>query len=181
MQADWENFVLESYQAVRDLEPEPKDNVELDENLIAVEQQDYAGSDKVVETKVRVGQSFFRKSVLSAYNYRCCITGLALPTLLVASHIVPWRKDVENRLNPKNGLALSTIHDRAFDQGIITISQDMTVLVSKEAYVQGDDFFSDTLMKYNGKPIFLPNKFQPHADFLAYHREIVFERWQRQE
>lgn len=47
------------------------------------------------------------------------MSGLAEPRLLIASHIVPWSKDKTNRLNPSNGLCLSAIHDRAFDQGFI--------------------------------------------------------------
>jgi hypothetical protein len=42
--------------------------------------------------------------------------------LQVASHIVPWAEDRRNRLNPHNGLCLSAPHDRAFDQGLITIT-----------------------------------------------------------
>jgi putative restriction endonuclease len=40
--------------------------------------------------RVRVNQRFFRDAVLAAYDGRCCVTGLAVPALLVASHIVPW-------------------------------------------------------------------------------------------
>ena len=65
----------------------------LRKNESASEYQDYTGQDRIVPTKTRIGQKFFRKSVLSAYRYRCCITGLAIPKLLVASHIVPWRDD----------------------------------------------------------------------------------------
>ena len=44
----------------------------------------------------RVNQHFFRAAILAAYeNLRCCITGLAVPGLLVASHIVPWARDTE--------------------------------------------------------------------------------------
>jgi putative restriction endonuclease len=34
--------------------------------------------------RLRVNQNFFRRRVLSAYNHRCCITGLAVPALLTA-------------------------------------------------------------------------------------------------
>ncbi|MXX40146.1 MAG: HNH endonuclease, partial [Gemmatimonadetes bacterium] len=91
-------------------------------------------TDRIVQTKTRIGQNFFRKAVLSAYNYRCCITGLSIPKLLVASHIVPWHIDSANRLNPRNGLALSVLHDKAFDLGMITINEDMTVRVSKKEF-----------------------------------------------
>ncbi len=63
-----------------------------------------AGSDREAIMRVRVNQSFFRSRILSAYNYRCCVTGLSVEPLLVASHVVPWSEDPANRLNPRNGL-----------------------------------------------------------------------------
>lgn len=113
--------------------------------------------------------------MLSAYNYKCCITGLAVPRLLVASHIVPWRSDPANRLNPRNGLSLSMLHDKAFDLGIITINDDMTLRVSN-IQVAGDDyFFRIALKSYENKRIALPEKFAPHREFLSYHRETIFQ------
>ena len=60
----------------------------------------YEGLTKEAVIRARVGQAFFRRAVLSAYDFKCCITGLAIPELLVASHIVPWRTNSSNRLNP---------------------------------------------------------------------------------
>ncbi|MGV2389859.1 MAG UNVERIFIED_CONTAM: hypothetical protein LVR29_21185 [Microcystis novacekii LVE1205-3] len=57
--------------------------------------------------KVRIGQNFFRKTILALYNYRCCITGNPIPLLLTASHILPWSQFPEQRLNPHNGLCLA--------------------------------------------------------------------------
>lgn len=135
----------------------------------------YAGESRSALTKVRVGQNFFRKSVLSAYDFKCCITGIAVPELLVASHIVPWRADPSNRLNPKNGLCLSAIHDRAFDQGLITFSDDLRLLLSDRLRSSGaNSYIGHTFRAYSGKTITLPGKFQPDSDFLKYHRENVF-------
>lgn len=174
MQNDWETFALESNQAIYllDVENQPEQN--FDTQPDTDELVDYTGSNKTIKSKARVGQGFFRKAVLSAYDYRCCITGLSLPRLLVASHIIPWSEDSSNRLNPRNGLSLSILHDKAFDIGIITINEDMTVRVSQRARVK-DDFYVTALLGFEGKPISLPEKFQPHVDFLAYHREHIFE------
>ena len=177
MQNNWENFAVESYQAVRSLETGTEAKVILDDKPFPDEAIDYTGSNKTIQTKVRIGQSFFRKAVLSAYNYRCCITGLTVPRLLVASHIIPWHEDAKNRLNPRNGLSLSMLHDKAFDIGIITINDDMTVRVSQKKPASDDNFYVAALLSYDGKPISLPEKFRPSSDFLAYHREHVFEKW----
>ncbi len=178
MQQNWENFAIESSQAISSIDNENqlKSNPAITQS--EDEQIDYTGNNKTIQSQARIGQGFFRKAVLSAYNYRCCITGLSIPSLLVASHIIPWREDAANRLNPSNGLALSMLHDKAFDIGIITINEDMTVRVSENKLIteEGDSFYHSALQSYAGKVIFMQEKFQPHADFLAYHREFVFEQ-----
>lgn len=105
------------------------------------------GIDRERKVKTRVNQSFFRSAVLSSYNLKCCITGLAIPDFLVASHIVPWSKDKENRTNPKNGLCLNSIHDKAFDKGLITITPDFRIKVS--------DYFDDFLKDESVEDFFL--------------------------
>jgi len=172
MQNDWESFALASETAIANI-------MEGGDNFATIEyedaEEDYVGLDKEIRTKARIGQSFFRRSVLSAYNYKCCITGLAIPRLLVASHIVPWRIDSTNRLNPRNGLSLSMLHDKAFDLGIITIDDDMTIRVSNMQGSGSDRFFQSALKSYENKPIALPEKFSPHKEFLLYHRESIFQ------
>ncbi len=74
--------------------------------------------------KQRRGQGFFRQAILSAYNRKCCISGTSVPELLRASHILPWSSFPQERLNPRNGLCLSAIHDAAFDKGLITFNDD---------------------------------------------------------
>ncbi len=172
MQNNCNNFAIEVERAINSILQGSESYVAESES--ASEYQDYTGQDRIVPAKTRIGQNFFRKSVLSAYRYRCCITGLAIPKLLVASHIVPWRDDPANRLNPRNGLALSTLHDKAFDLGMITINHDMTVRLSQKEFSVKDKFFITALRNYDGKSIELPDKFQPHKDFLAYHRENIF-------
>ena len=176
MQADWGRFALEMQEALSSFGGITETEAEADDSSVPEEVTDYTGSNKTIQTTTRIGQDFFRRSVLSAYDYRCCITGLAVPRLLVASHIVPWRVDAKNRLNPRNGLCLSMLHDKAFDVGIITISEDMTVRVSQKYAASADHFFKSALLAYDGKSIALPEKFRPHADFLARHRNSFLGR-----
>ena len=80
-----------------------------------------------------INQNSFRSIILANYNERCAISGLSVPQLLVASHIVPWSDDVTNRLNPANGICLSPLYDQAFDKGYISIRpDDYTVMISNE-------------------------------------------------
>ncbi len=173
MQSDWERFAVETQTAVSGLTTtDAEQPTDIDDDDATA---DYEGTNKTITSTARVGQAFFRRAVLSAYQYRCCITGMAIPQLLVASHIVPWRADAANRLNPRNGLCLSMLHDKAFDIGIICVTENLTVHVSRKFQKSKDPFFDTALHAYEGRPISLPEKFQPNLDFLAYHRENIFE------
>jgi hypothetical protein len=128
--------------------------------------------------KARRGQQFFRQSVLTAYEVRCCISGINVPRLLVASHIKPWGKFPEHRLNLRNGLCLSALHDAAFDAGFITLDETLNVMLSRHLR----SFFPQPALEQNflpfeGKPIRMPEKLaEPDKDFLQYHREKVFKK-----
>lgn len=76
--------------------------------------------------RMRVNQHFFCTAVLSAYGYKCSVTGLAVPELLVASHIVSWAGDPKQHMNPRNGLCLNALHGRAFDRGLIYIMRSFS-------------------------------------------------------
>lgn len=128
--------------------------------------------------KVRRGQQFFRQSVINAYGIRCCISGINVPRLLIASHIKPWRECSDSdRLSPRNGLCLSTLHDAAFDAGLITLDEKLGVVLSKRLR----SFFPQPALEQNfapfaGQPIRLPEKLaEPDGDFLRFHREKIFQ------
>ena len=170
MQNDWERFAIESERATEELGMYDEHPERLLEETIPA----HLGEDRIVAATARIGQRFFRSAVLSAYDGRCCITGLALPSLLVASHIIPWSHNTNTRVDPRNGLLLSTLHDKAFDAGIITIDDDLMVRVSSTYAADADEFFAKTIWAYAGQSINPPQKFEPDRDFLRYHREHVF-------
>lgn len=129
------------------------------------------GRDREAVVRLRVNQSFFRQRVLSAYNYRCCITGLRVPALLNASHIVPWSKDPANRLNPRNGLCLNALHDRAFDRGLLWIDGNLMVRLTDSLRNSRDEDFGEAgwFKAFDGKPLRLPRQFSPDPALLAIH------------
>jgi predicted restriction endonuclease len=122
-------------------------------------------------TKVRLAQSFFRRTVLASYNYRCCITGLDVPELLRASHIVPWAEDPAQRLNPRNGLCLSALHDAAFDRHLISFTPgDLRLVLSQRLrQTTPHDVLLREFLEYESKPIQLPSRFAPDAELLKAH------------
>ena len=127
--------------------------------------------------RIRENQSFFRRAVLSAYENSCCVTGIDIEALLVASHIKPWAEsDKTEKLNPQNGLCLNALHDRAFDRGLIAVADDYTVVVSSEVSHSTSDAARELLLGYDGQKIKLPSRFLPRPDFLSWHRNNVFIR-----
>lgn len=135
------------------------------------------GREREAIIKQRVNQNFFRSTVLSAYNLKCCITGLGISDFLISSHIVPWAKDEKNRLNPHNGLCLNSIHDKAFDKGFITVTPDYKIKISKYFSVFKQDLaVSDLFLKYENQKIILPYKFLPSKEFLDYHYQNIFKK-----
>lgn len=128
-----------------------------------------------VEVEVRKKQYIFRRMVLSSYVGVCCISGLSEPRLLVASHIVPWNKSNENRLNPRNGLCLSVLHDKAYDRGLLTVLPDYTIAISQDiSKLRDDKFIQETLVSCHGNKIALPEKFHPAPEFLEWHNQNLF-------
>lgn len=133
-------------------------------------------TERMGEVRQRLGQNFFRAAVLASYHSRCCITGNPVPELLVASHILPWGKHPEQRLNLRNGLCLAKTQDGAFDRGLITLDEDFRMVVSK--YLRDflpNDAVQREFSAYEGKRIDLPEKFLPEREFLRMHREVVFK------
>ncbi|MBN2173283.1 MAG: HNH endonuclease [Bacteroidales bacterium] len=122
--------------------------------------------------QARVNQLFFRNTVLAAYNYTCCITGINQPELLVAGHIRPWKDDKKNRLNPRNGIAINGLHDKAFENGLMTITTDCKIKISHLLMKKRDQKIIHEYFKvFDGKPIHLPSRFLPDIEFLKDHNE----------
>ncbi len=129
------------------------------------------GIERTALVMVRANQSFFRRRVLSAFDFRCCVTGLTSPALLTASHILPWAVDKKNRLNPKNGLCLNALHDRAFDRHLMWIDPVGLIRFSPTLRAAKGQSASavDWLTQREGQPLLLPKKFSPDPAFLMHH------------
>lgn len=174
LQTHWDTVALEAAAAydslakLHDAQPEEgsSEGLPASEELAIVEE----GRSRSAIVQVRVNQARFRRAVLSSYNATCCISGLQHEKLVIASHIVPWSEDSQNRLNPQNGLCLSALHDRAYDQGLMTVMPDFTVRVSSAVKARtGDSFIVDSLLRFDRKPILFPERFGPSPTFLTWH------------
>ena len=134
-------------------------------------------TERQMMTRVRVNQSFFRSAVLASYKFRCCISGLSMPELLNASHIIPWSHDIEQRVNPANGLCLNVLYDRAFDRGLLTITPDYRIIISKKL-LESDSTKTQVMQyfhQFHNQAMQVPEKFPPNPSFLKYHNESIFQ------
>lgn len=139
---------------------------ELLEDLVQQE-----GKEMVRLIKTRVNQAAFREIILSLYNKTCCITGLDLPAVNRASHIIPWAVSKDTRMDPRNGLCLSATYDAAFDRALISLDDDFRLIVSREI----KDHYSSEAVKTHfisrhGQTITLPPRFKPLPEYLQKHR-----------
>ncbi|WP_019988929.1 HNH endonuclease [Rudanella lutea] len=117
--------------------------------------------------KTRVNQSVFRQMILKTYQSQCAISGIDLPELLVAGHIIPWAENERERLNPENGICLSNLYDRAYEKGLICIDTDYKLLISRQLKEHTSKSYYETIFgRYAGKQITLPRQYRPHKDFL---------------
>jgi putative restriction endonuclease len=133
-------------------------------------------TDVISEVKLRRGQEYFRDAVLNNFGGRCGVTELNVRELLVASHILPWGECVAERLNVRNGICLSRLHDAAFDRGLISFDEDLRMLLSPSLDGElSQRAVAENFCAYEGETLRLPeDAVAPDLAFLAEHRRKVF-------
>lgn len=138
-----------------------------------IEQKNYevANSKTTVNTRGSA-QRAFAESVKSNYGYRCAITGIATRDFLVAAHIVPWSDDQSIRLDPSNGICLSLLVDRAFENGHLQIDDDLSIRIDWTK-VGEDVELRAQLSPYDGKRLRTPSKESPQVRYLQRRRAVV--------
>jgi putative restriction endonuclease len=147
------------------------------ENLVGITENDLVGKDKKAFVKQRVNQDAFRSMILNLYEKRCALTGINIPALLVASHIIPWADNVHERLNPQNGICLSNMYDKAFDRGLISFLNDGTVIFSQRLKSNiGKEYYDKYFLPIESAKLTIPRKYHPNELFLEWHRDTIFNK-----
>ena len=158
------------------------DSVELIKGAGVQIQKDPGGftgpTEKMAEVAIRRGQQLFRQAVLNVFDGQCCVTGIRVREMLIASHIKPWKKFPDDRLNAQNGLSLSRLHDVAFDRGLITFDEGYRLVISNHLEKHLPQVALErNFVDYRGKNMIIPEKsIAPSQEFLGYHREKIFKR-----
>jgi putative restriction endonuclease len=143
---------------------------------IRVRKRPLGPTEFVANVKVRRGQEYFRDAVLNNFGGRCGITELGVRELLVASHILPWGTHPAERLNVRNGICLSRLHDAAFDRGLITFNPNLQLVLSPQLKaLLPQRAVAENFGAYAGETLhLLPDGVLPEMEFLAVHRRKIF-------
>jgi len=166
---NWEELAYQSEIVLAELKGLRK------EDIVIFERDLPEGKEKEAVVKIRINQSFFREMILASYRSRCVVCFLPEPDLLVAGHIIPWSVDVVLRMNPRNGICMCVLHDKAFDKGLITINDDYKLLISKPLKkLANEPAIQRGFLAYQDSQIILPDRFLPDKKFLEFHRYSIF-------
>jgi predicted restriction endonuclease len=129
-------------------------------------------TERDILSRARIGQGIFRDQLMRKYSGKCVITGLAIPEVLIASHIKPWAvSDNCDRISVDNGLLLSATFDRLFDNGLISFMQDGEIMIS--GFVKQD---SRSLLGIQPQARYNIMARAEMLENLEYHRDVVFVR-----
>jgi len=143
----------------------------------ALEFTDDMARERVEQKISRIPRSrIFRKLVLEAYDSRCAITGLKLingggRAEVEAAHIRPVEHNGPDTV--RNGLALSGTVHWMFDRGLISLGNDLEILVSRQAN-DPDQIWSMVNDTRAARPPGHPSQ-RPHPKYLEWHRENCFK------
>jgi len=124
-------------------------------------------------TRARLGQGAFRILVTEAYQRRCAITGERTLPVLEAAHIRPYAEDGPHLIN--NGILLREDLHTLFDDGYITVTDDLCVKVSKrirDKFENGREYYAHDGRQLTVMPQHVEDR--PATDFLQWHNEHVF-------
>ncbi|WP_343613268.1 HNH endonuclease [Flavobacterium sp.] len=139
--------------------------------------KDLKGETIIREVRTRVNQCAFRKIVLANYSNKCAITGIDIPELLFASHIIPWSANEKYRLEPENGICFSALYDKAFDKGLIGINLNHEIILSDTIKrKKNTDFYAQHFNSIENQKIIKAQKYSPRKEFLEYHLDTIFNK-----
>jgi len=154
----------------------------------ALETVSLADTERLLVTRTRIGQQRFANQVLENYSCTCAFCGLSTKDLgsqdryklLIASHIKPWRDSTgDERTDPRNGIAACPTHDTAFDQGLIAVDTDMSIILSpvlEAATARSDKFAHNFKAPGVLNELLLPVGAQPpDPSHLDWHRVNILK------
>jgi len=121
----------------------------------------------------------FRPSVLVAYEFRCAMCGYdgwidGESVGLEAAHVRWWAYDGPDTVG--NGLCLCSLHHKLLDRGVIGVSEEHTMAVSKQ-FVGRSPTARHLVLDLVGRPLTEPQVGEPSPEtaHVTWHAEQVFK------
>jgi len=146
---------------------------------VAEGKKDFGKATDESDWQKKIRDSGFRRTIVTLYRHRCALCGIRMltpegHTIVDAAHIKPWKDSFDDR--PTNGLALCKLCHWSFDKGLMSVSREYQVLVSKRVMVEQN--FPGHILTLSDRPIFTPEKesFWPAQDNLHWHRRNTFRK-----
>ena len=129
------------------------------------------GDTKIRQVKIRVNQNVFRQIVLANYDYKCALTGIDIPELLVASHIIPWSENKEERIFRSScvGSRRTLLSGTSLCSFKVLFSERLSSNIGKEYF---DKYFSPI----QNKSLTETKKYAINPTFLEWHRDCIFNK-----
>ena len=145
----------------------------LNELICTVEaNSDIKGEEYECLVKQRVNQGVFRDQMIKRFHKRCALCGVSNESFLIASHIKPWSKsDPNEKLSKFNGLLLCPNHDKLFDKGYISFSDEGHIMISSQLS-DTDKIFLNVNDKMRISDELISEEMKV---YLYYHRTNVFK------
>lgn len=126
------------------------------------------------EEEVFVRSGIFKREIPKIYNNTCAISRMRIDataniSLIDACHIVPFAESYNDTIT--NGIALCPNLHRAFDRGLISISDDYKVLLAKNFIENKNSNYS--ISQFENLEIMLPSnaKHYPSLEGLRWQKE----------
>jgi len=146
---------------------------------VAEGKKDFGKATDESDWQKKIRDSGFRRTIVTLYRHRCALCGIRMltpegHTIVDAAHIKPWKNSFDDR--PTNGMALCKLCHWSFDKGLMSVSKEYQVLVSKRVMVEQN--FPGHILTLTDRPIFTPEKenFRPAQDNLHWHRKNTFRK-----
>jgi putative restriction endonuclease len=146
---------------------------------VAETKADFGPDKEESEQKKKVRDQGFRKAIITLYSHRCALCGIRMltpegHTIVDAAHVKPWKDSYDDR--PTNGMALCKLCHWSFDKGLMSVSKNYEVLVSKLVMVEQN--YLGHILTLTDRPIFTPEQesFWPAQENLHWHRKNTFRR-----
>ena len=176
-----EKYFVDKKQEITRLIIEEHKISEYSQKILEQVKHAFASGEKFIpfKTDKNIRKTAFRRAIMSIYDYTCAVCRLKIMTLdnvsvTEAAHIIPF--SVSENDDVRNGISLCRLHHWTFDQGLISLSNHYTVIVSELMVERGPEEW--LLKTLKGNKILLPRKYEeyPAKEAMEYHREEVFKK-----